>query len=239
MASFHFQLVCLVFQLWLLYLVTYEKFSTLVELEDKGQESVEKKFFLPARRRASRRSRWAFTSVFSSLDTRREKTAASSLLKFSSWDPGLSSTKASIKGSHCGFEIYRQNIFCRLAAAEQAYQARSAAEGQSHRQAQWEMKRLRLRRSGGHPRGAEPNSNSTGHGPSSLFLLSERNILRRTTKFLIGNHNIWKLLQMSRFQKLAKMDHFNELLATQSWMKLFPVIFQNCVHGLFLTLSTF
>ena len=208
MASFHFQLVCLVFQLWLLYLVTYEKFSTLVELEDKGQESVEKKFFLPARRRASRRSRWAFTSVFSSLDTRREKTAASSLLKFSSWDPGLSSTKASIKGSHCGFEFYRQNIFCRLAAAEQAYQARSAAEGQSHRQAQWEMKRLRLRRGGGHPRGAEPNSNSTGHGPSSLFLLSERNILRRTTKFLIGNHNIWKLLQMSRFQKLAKMDHF-------------------------------
>lgn len=77
--------------------------------------------------------------------------------------------------------------FCRLAAAEQAYQARSAAEGQNHRQTHWEMKRLRLSRGGRHRSAADHAgpSHSTGHGPSSLFLLSERNILRRTTKFLI------------------------------------------------------
>ena len=67
----------------------------------------------------------------------------------------------------------------RLAAAEQAYQARAKAEGQHQNQ---KMNRLRSRGASSGEHQGPPGQNN---GPSSLFLLSERNILRRTTKFLI------------------------------------------------------
>ena len=77
----------------------------------------------------------------------------------------------------------------RLAAAEQAYQARAKAEGQNQK----EMKRLRLvsRGSGHHGISDQGSAHQAGQGPSSLFLLSERNILRRTTKFLIGKESLY------------------------------------------------
>ena len=60
----------------------------------------------------------------------------------------------------------------RLAAAEQASRAREKAEGANK---DHQMGRKRLGNA----------DQATGHGPSSLFILSERNIIRRTTKFLI------------------------------------------------------
>ena len=65
----------------------------------------------------------------------------------------------------------------RLAAADQAYKARAKAEGSA---AKTPAQRMKMPPVGGMNSGTE-----TTKGPSSLFILSERNILRRTTKFLI------------------------------------------------------
>ena len=76
----------------------------------------------------------------------------------------------------CKYDRRNEDTFFsyRLAAAEQASRAREKAEGAANNK--------------GHPMGRKRLGNAdqgTGQGPSSLFILSERNIIRRTTKFLI------------------------------------------------------
>ena len=80
---------------------------------------------------------------------------------------------------HTGFN--RLSLY-RLAAAEQASRAREEADLQdranrSRAQATSVVGMIAKRRKHGHE--------FTGSGPTSLFILSEKNIIRRTTKFLI------------------------------------------------------
>ena len=87
----------------------------------------------------------------------------------------------------------RTPIF-RLAAAEQAYKARAKAESCGRTTSGRTMQRT-VSNGGAEPNGASNVGNGGGHpghvgsepirGPSSLFILSERNPLRRMTKFLI------------------------------------------------------
>ena len=78
--------------------------------------------------------------------------------------------------SECTARVKLELTDIRLAAADQAYKARAKAEGVTKTPSQ----RMKMPPSGG-----VNSATESTRGPSSLFILSERNILRRTTKFLI------------------------------------------------------
>lgn len=84
----------------------------------------------------------------------------------------------------CNTKSLQQVVFNRLAAAEEAHRARTKAET-----AGIKMKRPLGGIGGGTSTNLTPSGGAKvsgeAAGPSSLFILSDRNILRRTTRFLI------------------------------------------------------